>query len=544
MGKDRNNAWGGFAAGRRFGRSGAVLFFMCALALAIAFCAQPAHAATKYLSTEGDSISADEAEQQSGQDQQEEEKTYDPMAQGVADGTYIGTGEGFKSTIMVQVTVKDEKITEVKILSENDDQEYFNWASKITDDIVQYQSSEVDSITGASYSSRGIKDAVYDALKGDGSTNQTAMLFMTIGTWVTYACAALGLAGLVLFTARSLRARKRAQRLAANRWQRISSQLLFFALAPAVFASGFMGVKSVLQTVADGSVPTVSTFVVLLLALLAFTVLFGRFFCGYACAFGFFGDIFYQLGGFVMKKLGVKKRPALPRKLSRVFEYLKYAVLVAVLAAVLAGASQFINDNSPWTAYSRLTSFTVRGVTAVSAVLLAIIWIGSIFEKRFFCRFFCPMGALFSLMPTVPKTGRVKWNRPNCFKNCNACQNICPVDVHPHGKLLAGECITCGRCAEVCPADNIRVGLAEARLPLLGTAAPEKDADATTDTNNAANLQANVAADASSRTAEAPKSSRANLLRSHPAGVVVKAALLMLAFWLLGITKILPVLPL
>lgn len=82
------------------------------------------------------------------------------------DGTYQGSGTGFGGLIMVNVCISDGKITEIEITShENEDKAYFDQAVGITDKIIKAQSTDVDTISGATYSSKGIREAVYHALK-------------------------------------------------------------------------------------------------------------------------------------------------------------------------------------------------------------------------------------------------------------------------------------------------------------------------------------------------------------------------------------------
>jgi uncharacterized protein with FMN-binding domain/Pyruvate/2-oxoacid:ferredoxin oxidoreductase delta subunit len=98
-------------------------------------------------------------------------------AAGVADGTYEGTGTGFKGTMTVSVTVQDEIITAVDILSTGDDANWLNRAySGVPADILSEQTAEVDSVSGATYSSMGIKEAVANALVNAGSTEATEIV--------------------------------------------------------------------------------------------------------------------------------------------------------------------------------------------------------------------------------------------------------------------------------------------------------------------------------------------------------------------------------
>ena len=80
------------------------------------------------------------------------------------DGTYTGSARGFKGNIGVSVTIKDGKIASVDITTNEDDQAYFNSALGVINKMIGKQSGTVDSISGATYSSVGIMNAVNDAI--------------------------------------------------------------------------------------------------------------------------------------------------------------------------------------------------------------------------------------------------------------------------------------------------------------------------------------------------------------------------------------------
>lgn len=85
---------------------------------------------------------------------------------GYADGTYTGEAQGFGGTVSMEVVVEDGKITEVNVLSaDKEDGAYFTMAEDIIPAIIEAQSAEVDTISGATFSSTGIRDAVTIALE-------------------------------------------------------------------------------------------------------------------------------------------------------------------------------------------------------------------------------------------------------------------------------------------------------------------------------------------------------------------------------------------
>lgn len=81
-----------------------------------------------------------------------------------ADGTHIGTGEGYNGTITVAVRIADGQITGVTVVSTSDDGSYWQSATAIIDEVVEKKSVDVDSVSGATYSSKGLKEAISNAL--------------------------------------------------------------------------------------------------------------------------------------------------------------------------------------------------------------------------------------------------------------------------------------------------------------------------------------------------------------------------------------------
>ena len=86
----------------------------------------------------------------------------------IKDGTYEGQANGYRGLVKVAVTVKDHKITAIKVLSNSDDAAFFGRASAgVIKSIIEKQSLKVDVVSGATYSSNGIIKAVKNALTGE-----------------------------------------------------------------------------------------------------------------------------------------------------------------------------------------------------------------------------------------------------------------------------------------------------------------------------------------------------------------------------------------
>lgn len=87
------------------------------------------------------------------------------------DGSYQGTGDGFGGTITVEVAVNGGRISKITLISaDGETKDYLEQAEKLTEDIIKRQSSQVDAVSGATYSSHGIIDAVRDALEKAGNS--------------------------------------------------------------------------------------------------------------------------------------------------------------------------------------------------------------------------------------------------------------------------------------------------------------------------------------------------------------------------------------
>lgn len=89
------------------------------------------------------------------------------------DGTYYGTGKGFAGTMKVKVDISGGKIASISIVSTKDGDNYVKSASSLLDTIVEKQSTNVDTVSGATFSSRGIIAAVRSALSQAAVSDNT-----------------------------------------------------------------------------------------------------------------------------------------------------------------------------------------------------------------------------------------------------------------------------------------------------------------------------------------------------------------------------------
>lgn len=254
-------------------------------------------------------------------------------------------------------------------------------------------------------------------------------------------------------------AKKRMRKKKIQNIVRRIVQVIFFIFLPSLFSEAFSGLKGLFRQIGQGEVLSRNAFLQTFVILSVITILAGRWFCGYACAFGSLGDAVYGISAWMQKKLK-KRLPKIPEKACIALQKIKYIHLLFLLFACVLGMANVIENNSPWAAFSRIRmlDFNIGGYFIGFLYLLGIV-AGMIFEERFFCQFLCPLGAVFSLLPIIPPA-LLKRDKTNCIPNCNACKKQCPVHHKVEGASLeSNECIQCGRCIGVCPKSNIKVGI-------------------------------------------------------------------------------------
>lgn len=243
-------------------------------------------------------------------------------------------------------------------------------------------------------------------------------------------------------------------------WTRAGIQILFFLFLPSAYSGAFAGIKDLFVRLGQSQKLEWTPFLALLCVLCGYTLVFGRFFCGYACAFGSLGDWIFSLHRAISKK---RKKPMkqMPRELAKGLTYMKYVVLSVIVLFCYWGTYGKLHGTSPWEVFSLLHArhWDLSGY-AIGLTLLILIMVGMFFEERFFCKFLFPMGAVFSLMPVLPWLSLHR-DRPSCARGCSACTKVCPSDIElpeDGSYAVSPDCFQCGKCSSGCPKQNIHAG--------------------------------------------------------------------------------------
>ena len=238
---------------------------------------------------------------------------------------------------------------------------------------------------------------------------------------------------------------------------RAAVQLVAFILVPGLFISVFSALGAIWKSILS------STFrfdeqaanILLLAVVFIVTAVWGRFFCGFICSFGAMQDLLW-LGG-----RHLPFRPVFSQKVDRVLKYLKYAVLLFIVIGVWTFGITGDTVWSPWTIFGMYAS-PWKGVPSqamflsVGGLLLLLTIIGSLLIERFFCKYLCPLGALFTLSSHF-RVFKLKRDSASCSGSCRVCSRKCSMSIplYQYDKVRSGECIDCMKCTTTCARGNI-----------------------------------------------------------------------------------------
>ena len=245
-------------------------------------------------------------------------------------------------------------------------------------------------------------------------------------------------------------------------------QIAFFILLPALYISALSGIQQIYLSIIKGTF-TISALwpqTIEAIAIIPVTILFGRFFCGWMCAFGTLGDVIYLASQKIFKtKFRIGERA------DAVLKSLKYILLAFIIYALWTLGIKTFSTYSPWDVFGIIATvgkapdfgYVVSSLLPGTVIFVFIV-IASFFIERFFCRYLCPLGAVFAII-SVLRIAKIKKTREGCGK-CMICTKTCSMGIplYKHDVIRSGECINCFKCIEACPRGNVSYTAAGADL--------------------------------------------------------------------------------
>lgn len=190
--------------------------------------------------------------------------------------------------------------------------------------------------------------------------------------------------------------------------------------------------------------------------------LLGRFVCGWLCPFGLVQDLLYKIP--FPKKIGRFRGDRLLRKL-------KYLVLIVFVILMPLFLVDILGQGSPYFCkficpagtleggvFLVLLNRSMRGALGWLYVwknlLLAVVAVLSVLIYRPFCKYLCPLGAVYSVFNPI-SVFRYRVDEEKCT-GCGICADVCKMQVNPAKNANHPECIRCGACKKACPQNAIR----------------------------------------------------------------------------------------
>ena len=204
------------------------------------------------------------------------------------------------------------------------------------------------------------------------------------------------------------------------------------------------------------------------LATIVLTIILGRFFCGWLCPFG----AIHQFVGYLANR---KKTTAQKIRLNkyRKAQSIKYFILIVLLfmaafPSIAATLQTGLLDPIPLGVrsfnllllpiFDRSVSFVsvsarfYEGAWLIMVVFLTAVLLNLVIP-RFYCRFVCPLGALFGVISRFA-VWRIGRKQSDCT-DCKLCEKSCEGGCEPRGKIRISECVLCFNCLDGCRGELI-----------------------------------------------------------------------------------------
>ena len=190
----------------------------------------------------------------------------------------------------------------------------------------------------------------------------------------------------------------------------------------------------------------------------------GRFVCGWLCPFGLFQDLLHKIP--FIRKIKTFKGDRILRKL----KYIILALFVVILPMCVADS---IGIGDPWFCKYICPVGTLEGGIPLvllneslrqtigwlytwKIAILVVLVVLSIIIYRPFCKYLCPLGAIYGAFNKISAVG-IHCDKEKCI-SCRKCEKVCKMAVYPAETPKSAECIRCGLCVKECPTKALHLG--------------------------------------------------------------------------------------
>lgn len=200
--------------------------------------------------------------------------------------------------------------------------------------------------------------------------------------------------------------------------------------------------------------PWIPLLVIVLGGSILLTIIFGRVFCSWICPFGTVLD-----GVGALKEQ--KKKSKFPEFLAD--RSIKYGMLFGFIIGAIVLQRPAFCDICPAGAFYRVTGPAASGGFSAwlfipVMIMLGMLGISYLYDTRAPCKYFCPLGGLFSILDRFSLArSRVSLPGEKCIE-CYKCSNACPMglktveeSIWKDETVAPGECIRCYACVDTCP---------------------------------------------------------------------------------------------
>ena len=206
----------------------------------------------------------------------------------------------------------------------------------------------------------------------------------------------------------------------------------------------------------------------------------GRFVCGWLCPFGLVQDLLYKIP-FVAK---LRRLPG-----ERWLKGIKYLLLAGFVIVLPLFVVDLLGQGQPWFCKYvcpsgtlmagiplMITNPALRGAVGWlftwKVLILAVLIVLSLLVCRPFCRYLCPLGAIYGLCNPLSLV-RLEVDQDRCTR-CGRCQRSCKLDVPVWRSPNSPDCIRCGACLSACPHQALSARLPHRDCPTLRRGKAEK----------------------------------------------------------------------